>query len=143
MNRSLRWAARAARALAGHVNRLRATLDPLAARLREAVARAVGQSVADAALDAVHALLAEAPAEPFPAAATSYARPSPHLWQDPEYRAAPSWRDDPDDMYRPPPDEDDEEVWREGAPAAPPAPAGRRWGLALAVGCQAAAWPSL
>ena len=57
MNRSLRWAARTARLLAGHVGRLRDTLELLRERLREVVARAVGQSAAGAAQDAVHSLL--------------------------------------------------------------------------------------
>ena len=138
MNRSLRWAARTAHALAGHIGRLRATLDLLGERLRDAVARAVGQSVADAAHDAVHSLLAASPADPDPFAEPSYARASSSVWYDDGRRAARSWHDDPDDPYRSPSADDLEEDPPEDAPG-PPERSGR-WGLALAVGCQATAW---
>src|ERR1700676_2587775 len=139
MNRSLRWAARTARLLAGHVGRLRDTLELLRERLREAVARAVGQTAAGAARDAVHSLLAHSPADPDWSDRPSYARPSSGTWADPDYRDYPPGREEGTDPYRPPPDEDAEDPPAEESPPAR-ANAGRRWDLALAVGCQAAAW---
>ena len=140
MNRSLRRAARTARILAGHVGRLRDTLDLLRERLREAVARAVGQAAAGAAQDAVESLLVESPSASGPPA-DPYYRPSPGGWYDPDRDRSPSWDDDRHDSYRRDPDDDFEEgpPGRDESPA-PAQSAGRRWGLALAVGCQAAAW---
>ncbi len=139
MNRSLRWAARTARLLAGHVGRLHDTLELLRERLREAVARAVGQSAAGAAQDAVESLLTESPTESIPAADPYYPRPSSAGWYDPDRRRSPSWDDDPDDPFC----RDRDDRLDEGPPegeASPPPATGRRWGLALAVGCQATAW---
>jgi hypothetical protein len=48
MSRS-NWSARAARALSGHLDRLRDTLGTLGDRLRSAIALAVGGTVAGAA----------------------------------------------------------------------------------------------
>ena len=141
MNRSLRWAAKAARILAGHVGRLRDTLDLLRERLREAVARAVGQAAAGAAQDAVESLLAESPSPSVPPADPYYARPSSGGWYDPDRHRPPSWDDDPDDPYRRQEDDGYEERPLDGGDSPPPVQSpGRRWGLALAVGCQAAAW---
>jgi hypothetical protein len=139
MNRSLRWAARTAHALAGHLNRLRDTLDLLSERLRDAIARAVGQHVAGAAQEAVESLLADTLPDSVPLAPSSYARSASHYWQDPGGRATRSWQDEPDDPYRPMSEEDREEDWPEAHRPTSATP-GRRWGLALAVGCQTAAW---
>ncbi len=135
MNRSLRWAARTARILAGHVGRLHDTLEIL----REAVARAVGQSAAGAAQDAVQSLLTESPTESIPPADPYYPRPSSAGWYDPD-RRSPSWDDDSDDPYRRRQDDAYEERPDGGDSPSPSPSGGRRWGLALAVGCQATAW---
>ena len=135
MNRSARWAARTARALAGHIDRLRDTLELLGERLRDAVARAVGQGVAGAAQDAVRSLLDD----PYlPSASVEdrpFARRPAAAWRDP--RDDP-WADDPDDYYeaRSYAGRDEQDAASEPSPET----VGRRWGLALAVGCQAAAW---
>ncbi len=141
MNRSLRWAARTARILAGHVGRLHDTLEILRERLREAVARAVGQAAAGAAQDAVQSLLAESAAQRIPPDDPYYPRPSSAGWYDPDRRRSPSWDDDSDDPYRRRQDDEYEERPSDGGDSPAPSPsAGRRWGLALAVGCQATAW---
>ena len=138
MNRSLRWAAKTARMLAGHVARLKDTLDLIRERLREAVARAVGQAAAGAAQEAVESLLTTSPTESIPPVDPYYARPSSGGWYDHDRHPSQSWDDDPDDPYRRRQDDDFEETSSAGGPSS--SSAGRRWGLALAVGCQAAAW---
>ena len=95
MKRSIRWAAKTAHALAGHIARLRDTLDLLGDRLREAVARAVSQSVAGAAQDAVHSLLTEAPvAYAPPYNQSSFSHPSARWWADHADEERAAWRDE-------------------------------------------------
>ncbi len=57
MSRINSWAARAARSLSAHLDRLRETLDRLHGRLKEAVADAVSGSTAMAVKDAVLAAM--------------------------------------------------------------------------------------
>src|SRR5947208_16858724 len=67
----------AARSLAGHLGTLRGTLDRLGARLREAIAIAVGRAAADAVREAVRALLSELPEAPEPQPSGRVLRPPP------------------------------------------------------------------
>jgi hypothetical protein len=136
MNRSMRWAARTARALAGHIDRLRDTLELLGEGLRKTVARAVGQTVAGAAQDAIHSLLTKSPAIPGPGATSPFDRQPRDPWTDQDPGTYPTWRDGPGGCYGPTAGNDIDEYAAEPAPDSP----GRRWGLALAVGCQTAAW---
>jgi hypothetical protein len=144
MSRSRHWAARAARSLAAHLDRLRETLTRLNGRLREAVAAAVGGGAAAAVEDAVRALLT-GPAAP---AMDSQSHRSPsHLWGGADYRDHPSWASHDGasyDLY----DQDrrydepcrDEPVEPGGESASAPGSRAGRWGLALTAGLQAAAW---
>jgi hypothetical protein len=130
MSRS-KWSGRAAQVLSGHIDRLRYTLGALGERLRASISQAIGGTVAGAVQDAVYLLL-EAPDEPpSPSSRDRSLRPA---WRGPEDEEWP-WYEDRDDQ--------DDDAPREAinASAAAEAPAGRgRWGAALAVGCQAAAW---
>jgi hypothetical protein len=139
--------ARAHRALTAHLERLRTTLAALTVRLREAVAQAVGGTVAGAVREAVHALVIEPPSGHTP----------PPYRRAPPYRSPPAWGESrgyaPDDD---PYDDTASADWRRDEPAAwravdededrsapPPLvaePRRFRWHRALAVGCQAAAW---
>jgi hypothetical protein len=124
------------RSLAAHLDHLRCTIDGLAGRLRDAVAQAVGQSVAGTVHEAVRTLLGTGPPEhesPYASNRTS----EPSAW----------WRDDPDRRWPvasanpwADPYEEDEEPDHFGrsepSEEAPPA----RWYRALAAGFEAAAW---
>jgi hypothetical protein len=137
----------AGRGPAGHLERLHGGLTALGQQVREAIARTIGQAVADAARDGVRHLLggpADSPALPAPRRRL-YDSPSPG-WRGPErtpYRhehegpdrledlSYRDWREDPRDR---------EEDYLTDPPGTagepPPAP----WPGALATGCQAAAW---
>jgi hypothetical protein len=125
MSRS-NWSARAARALSGHLDRLRDTLGTLGERLRQAITLAVGGTVAGAVQDAVRLLL-EAPEAP------PWERPAYRSWRDPEEEDE-TWYDPPDERGAEAP----QSVVGDERPAAP-ADRRARWGQALAVGCQAIA----
>jgi hypothetical protein len=124
------------RSLATHLDSLRCTIDGLAGRLREAVAQAVGQSVAGTVREAVRALLGTDPPEPespFTAARTG----EPSAW----------WRDDHDRRWPVTPAnpwsdpyDDAEEPGRYGSAASSDEPEPARWYRALAAGLEAAAW---
>jgi len=127
------WLRHAGRFLAERLDRLRATLDTLRERLRAAVCEAIGQTVAGAVHDAVHAVLG---------ATTSHEeRPSHYYlapdasrpwWRDPEERP---WADDREHWYA-----GEEEEPSPKSPPAPPQPAPTRLRVALVVGCELAAW---
>ena len=149
MSRLKSWAARAARSLSAHLDRLRETLDRLHGRLREAVAEAVSGSTAGAVKDAVLAAMLAPDVSP-PYESPTF-RTSSRPYDQPRYRDGPSWSEDPyrSSWERDPYDEDPDRYERdEGvddpAPVVTPEPSpestGRRWGQAIAVGCQAAAW---
>jgi hypothetical protein len=126
-----KWSAQAARVLSGHIDRLRDTLGALGERLRAAIAQAIGGTVAGAVQDAVYLLL-EIPDES--SSRPSHDRSLRPAWRGTEDEGWP-WHEDRDDR-----DDDTprEEIYGSGTAAVP---AGRgRWGAALAVGCQAAAW---
>ncbi len=146
MSRIKSWAARAARSLSQHLDRLRETLTRLHGRLREAVAEAVSGSTAGAVKDAVLAAML-AHEDPPSYQSASYGA-STRSYDQPRYRDGPYWNDDP---YRPSwdrdPYEDDpyqrdeaDELTPDHTPAASPSISTGRIGQALAVGCQAAAW---
>src|SRR6202007_1514935 len=87
MGRLKSWPAKTARSLSARLDRLRDTLDRLHGRLREAVADAVGASVAGAAQDAVHAALLRPAVGSVDDARPL--RPSSRTWDDPSYNADP------------------------------------------------------
>jgi hypothetical protein len=150
MSRIKSWTAKAARSLSGHLDRLRETLDRLHGRLREAVAEAVSGGAAEAVKDAVlTALLASEVSSAYEA--PTY-RTSSAAYDPPRYRYGSSWNRPTEDPYRPSwqpdaydepdrygPDQIDEPS---SQPLSPPTQeaVGRRFGQAIAVGCQAAAW---
>jgi hypothetical protein len=130
--RSLRsWLDPAAPWLARHAERLRAGLDLLFDRLREALARVVGDRVADAVREAVEILLTDVPGRPCgPHRPAERLLRSASIWDDPE-RAV--WDDE----------EDDEELGEEDVPrtaSSRPHSPPPRWPEALVVGLHAAAW---
>jgi hypothetical protein len=122
--------------LACHVSRLSDSLEALGARLREAVAAALGQAVADAVREAVLAALVAPGDSPGPD------RPR---WDAPS--AAPAW-DRPhqtDDCYGSPWADQDAAWPPEEEPPVPEARPGRggaraRLARAVAVGLEASAW---
>jgi hypothetical protein len=132
----------ARRSLAGHLGRLSRSFEALAGQVREAMARNIGRTVAEA----VHAALAVSPADSD--VSPSYPGRPPPLWDEGD---GPAWRDTgnhpresdrPRDPYAP-----DDDPWNEENPDAPlpgddtPAgPRARPWRRAVAAGCHAAAW---
>src|SRR4051794_32670101 len=83
------WLRRAARSLAGRLDRLRRTFDALREQLRDAVSQHIGRTVADADHDLLAAGGAAAPRLPGP-------RPNPArdpMWDRP---GAGSWRERPE-----------------------------------------------
>ena len=80
MSRAKSWAARAARSLSAHLDRLRDTLERLHGRLKEAVAEAVGGSAAAAVKDAVLAALLAHDISP------TYERPPYRPYEQSRYR---------------------------------------------------------
>jgi hypothetical protein len=101
-------------------------LESLGERLRDAIARAIGQAVSEA----VHAVLNDRPAPPRPRSYDWSRDPPSHLWHEPEGRR---WADESDPWA----DDTDDEPMRRAAPA-PVKSMGL--GPALLVGCEAAAW---
>ena len=122
----------ARRLLAAHLDRLRQTLDSLGQQLREALARAVAQTVEGAVREAVHtALDAPPPDHRLTGRSAWMPRRGPALWEQPDDRDL----DDLDDRWR-----DDEDEVRRPASTPQGEPRSARCVRALAVGCQAAAW---
>jgi hypothetical protein len=124
------------RSLIYHLDRLRATLDALIARLRSSIAEAISQSAAGVVRDTIQGLLAS------PASQT---RPRYHDDYDPRRS---SW-DDFDDGYGyrgPRYDDDDGDVYDRPYPRGPQASPGSRtprmmrWSHAIAAGLRTAAW---
>ena len=120
-----------ARSLAAHLDRLGQLLDALGERLREGVARAVGETVALSVTGALRDALGQRDAPAY----GDYGRPQ-QGWYD--------QRDDGDywphrDPYAPDPDDyDDESAPRSSQGEGPELWA--RWRLVLGLACQAAAW---
>jgi hypothetical protein len=121
------------RAVAGHLARLGRAVDGLAQRLREDVAHAVGQAAADAAREAVHALLAG---------------PGRAAWPPPGPGRGPRpWGGRSNDAYEPAWGKSADEGWppddlEDDLPEEPPDPVASQladWRGALVVGCGAAA----
>jgi hypothetical protein len=124
------------RSLAAHLERLRHALDGLRERLHEAVADAVGQAAAGFVADAVHGALSDRPAiSPLPERRT-WSRDPPPLWREDDRQRQDDhgfdrWPDADRDEY-------DEPLEPSADPGPEPTPP--RCCLAVAVGCQAAAW---
>jgi hypothetical protein len=145
MSVSRSWLKRARRTLTSHVDRLQETLTVLTIRVRDTVAQAVSNNLANAIREAVHALFTD----------TEPSRVEPSYYQSSPYRPCPTWGE-PDRYDREAYDgdlpaedgsSDQTRGWREvecEAPeviTSPGAPQHRvRWNGALAVGCQTAAW---
>jgi len=123
----------ARRLLTVHLDRLRRTLEALGQQLREALARALAQTIEGAVREAVHSALDDPPPDHRVTGHTSWLpRRNPALWEEPEDRTL----DDLDDRWP-----DDEEDLRRPTSRVPPTePRSARCARALAVGCQAAAW---
>lgn len=127
------------RLLARHLGRLAVTLETFGTRLREAVAGAVGETVANAVREAALALLDDRPAASPAPARPSY---SPGRTRSPWDTPDPA----PDDPWFPEPDRDrwEDDALDDDVPPAEPTPptAGpSRWLAALAAGVQATlAW---
>jgi hypothetical protein len=123
----------ARRLLSVHLDRLRRTLDSLGQQLRDALARAVAQTVESAVREAVHTALDAPPPDRHLTGRPAWLPPrNPALWEEPDDPAL----DDLDDRWP-----DNEEHRRRPAPEAPLAePRSARCVRALAVGCQASAW---
>jgi hypothetical protein len=129
--------------LSAQARRLRANLEDLARQVREAVARTVSQSVAEATRDALQLVL-EGPTDESGAWPSSYENYS-RSWDDVHDRPG-RWssgspaRDygspDADDGWRDEYDRDGSSNVEDVAEKRRP----RRWSRALTVGCQAAAW---
>ena len=148
MSRLKSWAAKAARSLSTHLDRLHQTLDRLHGRLREAVAEAVSSGAAVAVKDALLAAILNPDVSPAYESAT-YRTSSPwhqqQRYRDGSYASENPYRsswerdpyeDDPDPYER---DEIDDPTAK-ASPQQPSAPVSRRFGQAIAVGCQAVAW---
>jgi hypothetical protein len=141
--RTPHWLHRGSRWLAGHVARLRQTLDALGRRLRDTVAVAVGQTVAGAVREAIHAVLTDFAGEPQPGSTVD--RVADHgraLWDRPGRGDPDGWLGGPEDF-----DPDDADADPAGASDVPdhagpdrgpkPLP---RWPLAVVVGCNVVTW---
>lgn len=134
--------------LTERLDRLRQGLQGLGERLREGLARLVGDAVAGATRDVLRALLGgngpapeghsdQHPLPPYRRGATS--------WDNAAGRAHTPW---PDDWLDGPEvgladeevDQEDEPCPHAGPPPRGEGPRQARWGQALAVGCQATAW---
>jgi hypothetical protein len=148
MSRIKSWAAKAARSLSAHLDRLRDTLERLHGRLREAVAEAISGSTAGAVKDVVLAAMLAPEAEP------TYASPnygsSSRPYDQHRYRDGPYWDEDPHrpswdrDPYEDDPHPYDREETNdptpERTPTQSPSTSTGRIGQAIIMGCQAAAW---
>src|SRR6202011_404462 len=85
------------RRLAVHLDRLRNTLDTLGQRLREAVSHSVGEAVAGAVREAVHAVLADLNTRHLlPNPPIRLPRSSRPWWQDPDDPEYDPWLNDRD-----------------------------------------------
>jgi hypothetical protein len=124
------------RSLLAHLDRLCATLDALSERLRDAVAQALGQTIAGTVQEAVRAVLGESGhaaevsgGSPWSKAPLASPWGYPEDWSDP---------DDPDSPWaeRGPPEPSSQQP----AICLPSTYEPTRWHQALAVGCEAAAW---
>jgi hypothetical protein len=130
------------RVLSAQARRLRANLEDLGRQVREAVARTVSQSVAEATLDALELVL-EGPSEVSGAWPSSYENYS-RSWDDVHDRPG-CWSSEPSRGYGSLDSDDDwqNENDRNGSSNAEDVAdkrRPRRWARALTVGCQAAAW---
>jgi hypothetical protein len=124
--------------LTERLQRLHATLEGLGERLRDAVARAVGQTVAEAVREAVLTLLADG--RDRPGAPGPPQRPSPQppsVWDAPDDVA---WPEERDPVFRPADEGWEADAARRAPRPAPTASPVVRGGRALAWGCRAAAW---
>jgi hypothetical protein len=127
------WGVLVGRSLAAHLDHLRCTIDALAGRLRDAVAQAVGQSVAGTVHEVVRALLATGPPEP----ESPFAARTPESsgwWRDEQDRHWPVTRANPWSYD----EEDEPDRFDSPMPSDDAEPAG--WYRALAAGLEAAAW---
>ena len=138
------WRQRARRALTNHVDRLHETLVTLTERVRETVAQAVSNNLANAIREAVYALIPD----------SAPCRPPPRCYQPSPYRQRPTWgepdrpdREEEDDLPREDWSSEPSRGWREVAGEPPEATTAHgepqrhvRWHRAMALGCQAAAW---
>jgi hypothetical protein len=130
------WSVLLGRSLAAHLDQLRSTIDALGGRLRDAVAQAVGQSVAGTVREAVRALLGTGPPEPESPYATARTTEPSAWWRDEQDRRWPVSRASPwSDPYD---DEDEPDRFDSSTPPDDGKPA--RWCRALAAGLEAAAW---
>ena len=123
----------ARRLLSAHLERLRRTLEALGQQVREAIARALAQTIEGAVREAVHTALDDPPLDHRLTGCSAWLpKRSPALWEEPEDQALEElddrWSDDEDKLRRPA---------RVGPAAEPPS---ARCVRALAVGCQATAW---
>jgi hypothetical protein len=130
------------RLLTAQARRLRANLEHLARQVREAVARTVSQSIAEATHEALQLVLDGPPED-----RSSWPRyeesrrswddpsPSPRYWSSDSSR--PGYRS-PDVEYDWSDEGDPYEPAQPNESAANPRP--RRWARAVTVGCQAAYW---
>jgi hypothetical protein len=124
--------------LARHLGRLQQSLDSVAEQVREAVANAVGRTMAEAVYEALRPRAG--PGYPLPH--SSYSGRGSTSRRDWEERAwdrdsgRSDWRDAYDDDYDDPRYDDDPEP----ASSRQDEPRTGRWGRAVAAGLQAAAW---
>jgi hypothetical protein len=117
------------RSLASHLDRLRLVLDNLGARLRDGVARAVGQTVAAAVHEAMHDLLGvgDDDSEPDPYRDTWYEpNPRDHRWGHDSTDRDPDPYDDEYEAQTSPPEKTSSRLGR--------------WGQALVLLSQAGTW---
>jgi hypothetical protein len=121
------------RSLLANLDRLCTTLDALSERLRDAVAQAIGQSIAGTVQEAVYAVLGESGHAAEVSGASPWSKAAPAStwgysedWSDPDSPWAE--RGPPERSLQPP------------AICPPSNPEPTRWHQALAVGCEAAAW---
>jgi hypothetical protein len=118
------------RALVRHLSRLSDTLETFGERLRDAVASAVGETVAGVVRETVRAMLAEEGT--IQSSQARYAPPPRHprpLWARPDDVDEEPWFDDPDKY---PPEEDDRPPSHRTDPPGSPS----RLPQAIAVGIQ-------
>jgi hypothetical protein len=123
MSQFTRWLP-SRRQLQQHLARLVDTLEALVQRLRESIARTVGEAVANAVHEVTYLLIRSSPDAP-----ARSGQPARESWDD---RYESEWDDGPaytTDRHR-----DDD------APGSPPETPASRWRHAMSVGCQTAAW---
>ncbi len=126
--------------LARHLGRLQQSLDTVAEQVRQAVASAVGRTMAEASGEAVYEALRPraGPSGPQPRSSWYADRAAAgwREWDEPAWRRqADAWPRRDADGY----DEDDDRE-PEDLPSADPASGAERWGRAVATGLHAAAW---